>query len=886
MAADESHDDKTQTHIVLAKGTTVLHYRIVGKIGAGGMGEVYLAEDTELDRKVALKFLPSHLCQDEDCRKRFKREAQAAAKLSHPNIVTIHEVGEHQARRYFVMEHIEGRSLRDVKAEELDIDRIIGIAIQLCDALHSAHTAGVTHRDIKPSNIIIDSSGRPRLLDFGLAMVKGGEHLTKTGSTLGTVGYMPPEQIEGKETDARSDLFSLGVVLYELIANKSPFRRDDETATLKAILQDTPQPLARYNSNVPDDLQRVITKLLDKDPTLRYQSAAGVIPDLKKLSTSSTTSVAIERKRDRWNRYVVPSALIILLAVLAVWYFGYRDQEPSTTSKDDRIMLAVLPFKNLGSTEDEYFADGVTEEILSRLAAIKDLGVVSSTSSFTYKNTDKTIRQIAEELAVDYVLEGTIRWDKSGEVSVVRVTPQLIQADGDIHLWSRSYDEAITNVFAVQSHIAGQIASVLDIQMTASEEIQVTNVPTENMAAYDYYLRGNNYFEYTSEKSRLNNAIQMYQKAIERDPRFAMAYVKLSMAHTEMIWQAYDISEARYALAEEAIAMASEISPDLPEIHLARGVYYFRGLADYPRGLKELQIASQELPSNTQVILYIGTALRHIGMWEQAESEYKRAIELDPRDTPLLEALAVLLTNLHRYREADSLCDCVLELKPDDAHIYRWKIGLSLFQTGTTDEGRSILNEARERTGEDFPCQSWYLDVYDGRYESALTTLFQSKTWDCTWLTQYDWYVQVGDCFRFLNERDQATVYYDSARILIEIEVSSAGVAMRSWNRACLAYVYAALGRKADALREGRLSVQEWPVSKDAFCGPIKHEWLAKTYTLLGEYDLAVEQLEYLTSIPAGLLPLPFLKSAYFTPLRNHPRFQALIEKYENEYGT
>jgi tetratricopeptide (TPR) repeat protein len=469
---------------------------------------------------------------------------------------------------------------------------------------------------------------------------------------------------------------------------------------------------------------------------------------------------------------------------------------------------------------------------------------------------------------------------------VVRVTSQLIQADGDINLWSKSYDEAITNVFAVQSHVAGQIASMLDIHITPSEEIQVTNAPTENMEAYDYYLRGNNYFEYTSEKSRLNNAIQMYQKAIELDPRFAMAYVRLSMAHTEMIWQTYDISETRYDSAEAAIAMASEISPDLPEIHLARGVYYFRGLADYPRGLKELQIASQVLPNNTQVILYIATVLRHMGRWKEAESEYRRAIELDPRNTSLLESLAVLLTNLNRYHEADSLIDCVLKLKPDDADAYKWKIPLSLYKTGTTDEGRSILNEARERTGEEFPCQSWYLDVYDGRYESALTTVLQNKTWDCNWQTQYDWYVQVGDCFRFLNQRDQATVYYDSARVLIEEEVSSAGEAMRSWNRACLAYVYAALGRKEDALREGRLSVQEWPVSKDAYCGPIKHEWLAKTYTLLGEYDLAVEQLEYLMSIPASLLPLPFLKSAYFAPLRDNPRFQALIEKYESKHGT
>ena len=284
----ESDDDKTQSCVVLTKGTMVSHYRIIEKIGSGGMGEVYLAEDTKLNRKVALKFLPPHLCQDEECRQRFKREAQAAAKLNHPNIVTIHEVSDYQGRPFIAMELVEGLSLRDLaKGKELSIDRIIELAIQVCDGLGAAHGKKVVHRDIKPSNIVIDAYGRPKILDFGLAATQGGEHLTKTGSTLGTVRYMSPEQVQGKEIDQRSDLFSLGVVLYELIAGRTPFERDNEAATLKAITQDNPEPLARYKSDIPDELQRTVSKLLEKDSAYRYQTAAGVISDLRRLKKES-----------------------------------------------------------------------------------------------------------------------------------------------------------------------------------------------------------------------------------------------------------------------------------------------------------------------------------------------------------------------------------------------------------------------------------------------------------------------------------------------------------------------------------------------------------------------------------------------------------------------
>jgi serine/threonine protein kinase len=433
------NDDKTQTHVVLTNGTVVSHYRIVEKIGAGGMGEVYLAEDTELDRKVALKFLPSHLCQDEDCRARFKREAQAVAKLNHPNIVTIYEVSEYERRPFFAMELVEGRSLKEFSSDkDLSIEQILELAIQICEGLNDAHEKGVTHRDIKPSNILVDSHDRAKIVDFGLASVVGTEHLTKTGSTLGTIGFMSPEQVQGEKIDHRSDLFSLGVVLYEMITKQNPFKRDSEAATLKAVSDDLPEPLARFKSGLPEGLQAIIDKTLEKDAKTRYQHADGMLSDLMRVKQSlesgqsarSASSPTPQTARIWW----IAGVMVVVTAVVALIVF--KPWVTDTARDDsDKIRLVVLPFENLGGPEDEYFADGITDAITSRLAKIGGLGVISRTSAKKYRDTEKTLKQIGTELDVGYILEGTILWDKSGDTDRVRIIPQLIQVSDDSHIW-------------------------------------------------------------------------------------------------------------------------------------------------------------------------------------------------------------------------------------------------------------------------------------------------------------------------------------------------------------------------------------------------------------------------------------------------------------------
>ncbi|MCP4566593.1 MAG: serine/threonine-protein kinase [FCB group bacterium] len=330
-------DDNTRTHIVLTKGTMVGHYRIVEKIGAGGMGEVYLVEDTKLNRKVALKFLPSHLSQNEDCRKRFKREAQAAAKLSHPNIIHVYEVSEYQGRPFFAMEHVEGLSLKEFsEAKDLSIERILELSIQICEGLNDAHEKGVTHRDIKPSNILVDSHGRVKIVDFGLASVVGTDQLTKTGSTLGTIGYMSPEQVRGKEIDHRSDLFSLGVVLYELITKLNPFKRDSEAATLKAVSDDLPEPLARFKTGLPDGIQAIVDKALEKDAKTRYQHADGMLSDLMRVKRSiesgeSIVPISAYPRRSIWIWWIAAVVTVVVVAVILNAWMS-RDEAKTPTS--------------------------------------------------------------------------------------------------------------------------------------------------------------------------------------------------------------------------------------------------------------------------------------------------------------------------------------------------------------------------------------------------------------------------------------------------------------------------------------------------------------------------------------------------------------------------
>jgi serine/threonine-protein kinase len=580
--------DDTRSYTPISKGTTVSHYSIIDKIGAGGMGEVYLAEDTELNRKVALKFLPLHLCQDEDCRKRFKREAQAAAVLEHQNIVTVHEVSEYQGRPYIVMQYIEGRSLRDIlRDRELHIDEIVDLGIQICEGLGKAHQAGVIHRDIKPSNIVIGSDGRPRILDFGLAAIKGDTHITKTGSTLGTVGYMSPEQVEGKTVDERSDLFSVGIVLFEMITGRPPFKGETEAATMNSILNETPEPLARYKSDIPDELQRTVSKLLEKAPSLRYQSTMGLISDLKTLA---------------------------------------RDQLSDSRKEVSRPSIAVLPFTNLSADpEQEYFCDGMAEEIINALTHVEGLRVVARTSCFAFKGRHEDIREIGRKLNVDNVLEGSVR--KAG--NRIRITGQLIKISDGYHLWSDRYDRELSDIFEVQDEISMAIVDKLKVKLLGGEHEQIVKRPTDNLDAYNLYLKGRYHWNKRT-KQGMRKGLEYFQQAVEEDPAYVLPYTGIADCYNLLGWYGYVAPKEAFPKAKVAAEKARDMDATLAEVHTSLAT------------VKEF----------------------YDWDWSAAEKGYRRAIELNPSYLPAHHRYGEFLCYLGRHEEAFREIECNLNHDP------------------------------------------------------------------------------------------------------------------------------------------------------------------------------------------------------------------------------
>ncbi len=600
MAPD---DDKTRAVTVLSKGTVINHYRIVEKIGAGGMGEVYLADDTELNRQVALKFLSLHLCQDADCRARFKREAQAAAKLNHPNIVTIYEVSEFNGRPFFAMEHVEGQALSElIKQGDCPLDKVIDLSLQICEGLQEAHKAGITHRDIKPANILVSQSGRAKLVDFGLASVAGADKLTKEGSTLGTIGYMSPEQVQGKATDHRSDLFSFGVVLYELISCKPPFKSETPAATMNAIAQQTPEPLARYKASVPDELQRIVSKLLQKDPALRYQTAADVISDLMGMKVTSQSLTHIPAKKNRTRRIVGGAIALVLLAVAAYGIFKsniFTSEQPTAQRK----MLAVLPFENLSPDPDqEYFSDGLTEELTSKLSLVQSLCVISRSSSMTFKGSNKTIPEIAKALKVQYIVEGSVR--RAG--NELRITAQLIDANADTHLWSRTYAGTLDDVFDMQDSVSRAIVDGIRIQLTPDETRRLGKRSFNNTAAFAYYLEGKAEID-KGTKDAIVRGMRYLQQGLDIVGDNALIYSGMAWGYWNMVnggfAQDEDISKA-----EDYAQKSLNLDPELPEAHAMLG--------------------------------WINCAF--LGNQRKAVEHFKEALAINPNSTPALSGLAIV----------------------------------------------------------------------------------------------------------------------------------------------------------------------------------------------------------------------------------------------------
>lgn len=859
-------------------GREISHYKILEKIGEGGMGVVYKAQDTKLDRTVALKFLPEHLLYDPASKARFIDEAKGASAINHQNITTVYDIDEFEGKSFIAMEYIEGKSLKELAKGELKLNQVFEIVIQIAKGLNAAHKKEIVHRDIKPDNIMVTKDNVVKIMDFGLAKLKGYSHLTKVGTTVGTMAYMSPEQAQGEEIDHRTDIFSLGVVLYELITGRLPFRGEHEAAIIYSICNEEAEPLARYKTSIPLELERIVEKALKKDRTVRYQSAADLEADLKGVQKEITSGIAPFRQRIRNHKVLVIGMVALILIVgyiIFSRFFGPSSKEPASQRK----MLAVLPFENLGSPEQEYFADGITEEIMARLANIQGLGVIARTSVLQYKNSKKTIPEIGKELNVDYVLEGTIRWQKSSEgESRVRVTPQLIRVSDATHLWANVYDEVMAEVFKVQSDIAQKVASAMGVALLEQERQSLEAKPTENIDAYEYYLRGNDYFNRSlTEKKGLQIAREMYKKAVELDPNFAMAYARLAMSQIELYWHHEKIEELLIQ-AKKAIDKSFQLQPGLPEAHLALGSYYYHAL-DYDQALEQFTIAQKGLTNNSDLLMEIGYVKRRQGKWEQAIASFNKATELDPGNRAIPSVIGLTYSRMRNYLEAERYYDRAISLAPDWSEPYIRKVSTYILWEGNTEKARKVLEEAERKVQSSELAVAWVtLDILDGNYQRALGRLTGMDVFANDPTLSGDvaasYFLTKARLYKLTNQPQLERACYDSARVILETKLqTSPDYALHSQ----LGIAYGGLGRKEEAIREGRKAVEMLPVSKHAFEGVNLAENLARIYVMIGGYNAAIEQLEYLLTIPSQI-SIPLLRiDPTWAPLRNHPRFQKLL---------
>src|SRR5437016_2417682 len=625
----------------LLVGRTIGHYKLSESIGTGGMGEVYLANDITAGRKAALKILPTRFTGDAERLKRFQQEARAVVGLNHPNIVTVYEIGEDHSTHYIASELIEGETLRQrLMRGRIEVGEAIDVAIQVASAVAAAHEAGIVHRDIKPENIMLRPDGYVKVLDFGIAKLAEQEVPVTTprdeavllvethlGSIMGTVRYMSPEQARGAQVDKRTDVWSLGVVLYEMVTGHAPFAGDTPGETMSSILEKEPPPLTNYLAHAPAELQQIISKTLRKEREERYQSAHELLEALQSLRRSMDFKTALERSTKaplwlRWARSPIASVLLLLVAALALALPFYWHQALTPISIPEKS-IAVLPFENFSDNkENSYFAAGIQDDVLTSLAKIHELKVISRASVMAYqKPGGRNLREISQALGVANVLEGSVRRTSNR----VLVNVQLIDARNDRHIWAERYDRAVADSLGLQGELATQIATALKAKLAPEEKARLDAKPTANPEAYVLYLTalgsGNDI-----------EAEQLYMQATALDPGFALAYARASIKNSGIAGD----DRARKARARAQAEEALRLSPTLGEAHMALGLCLYVGAKNYDAALKEFEVAAATSPNNAEIDSYVAGIYRRQGRWHESVASFERAMSLDPRNRGLV----------------------------------------------------------------------------------------------------------------------------------------------------------------------------------------------------------------------------------------------------------
>jgi eukaryotic-like serine/threonine-protein kinase len=875
-------------------------YRIERELGRGGMATVYLARDIRHKRAVALKVLHPELAHALGP-ERFRREIELAASLQHPHILSVHDSGETAGQLWFTMPFIEGESIRQrlLREKQLPVEEALRIATEVARALDYAHRQGVIHRDIKPENILLTGEGDTLVADFGIGRVLGGaaagEQLTETGMVVGTPAYMSPEQGAGERVlDGRTDIYSLGVVLYEMLAGEPPYTGPTAQAILARRFTGEIPRVRQVRPSVPERVEQALDKALAPVPADRFSSAAEfgralTMPAVGFMATpahGTTPSGAPpvsnplaegSRRRRRLPLAAVTMALgfLIGLGVLFGWLRRHNPGESSSSTGAKR--LAVVPFENLGAPQDEYFADGVTDEIRGKLAALPGLQVTARGSSGQYKRTSKSPQEVGRELGVNYLLTGTVRWEKGSAGSRVRVSPELIQVGTGSTRWQQPFDAALSDVFQVQADIAGRVAEALNLALEAPKQQELAARPTTSLPAYDAYLKGEEAAQgvWGVNPGELRRAANYYEQAVALDSTFVAAWAQLSrvLSYANFIGtpSATNAGRSRVA-ADRAVALG----PSRSEGRLARGDYHRNISYDNARAREEYAHGLKFAPNNPDLLTGAALAEQSLGRWDESVAQFKQALAVDPRSITTARRLAFTLLWMRRYPDALTVSDRALALGPAHLQARSTRAMIYLAQ-GDLNRARQVIRETPQEV--DPTAKVAYLATYWDLYwllddqQRALLLRLTPSAFDND---RGNWGLVMAQTYALQGDRVRSRAYADSARQAFEAQLRE--TADDSQRRVFRGLALAYMGHHDEAIEEGQRGVALLPISNDGYSGPYIQHQLARIYLLVGEQEKALDQLEPLLKIPYYLSPGWLKIDPTFDPLRNNPRFRKLVE--------
>jgi len=865
-------------------------YELLEEVGRGGQGVVYRARQKSLNRTVALKVISLGQWASQAHLKRFRQEAEAAASLDHPSIVPIYEVGDCQGSCYFSMKFVEGGQLDEVvRREPMSIRRAVELIAKLARTVHYAHEHGFLHRAIKPGNVLLDQNGEPHLTDFGLARLLETEStITRTLEVMGTPSYMAPEQAAGETTklNKATDIYGLGAVFYQLLTGHPPFAGGTSWETIRLLLDTEPRQPRLWNRKISRDLSTICLKCLEKDPQRRYSSALALAEDLEhwlKHEPIRAKRSGFLRHVGKWARRKPAIAALIAALVALAAAIGWNVWKSELISRPETKGIAVLPFENLSPDPDNaYFADGIQEEILTRLASIADLKVISRSSTQQYQSKPRNLAEIAKQLGVTTILEGSVQ----KVADQVRVNVKLVNAQTDSHLWAESYDRKLTDIFSVESEIAKRIAESLQAKLNGREEEALAVKPTDSPEAYDAYLRGLAYTLKTFNTPANFLAAQKYlREAVRLDQNFALAWAMLSYVDA-LGYRTLNL-QPTLALREEARQAAETaltLRPNLGEALLAKGYYYYACLKDYDSAVRYFEQARQFLPNGSQIPEALAYVTRRQGQWDRSEAYFNEAERLDPRNVAVLTQHALSYISLRRFPEALRNLDQVLNITPDDVDILAAKAAIAQAQ-GDLPRASTLLAPLRPTAELTQALETQvYQAILERRPAQMILRLKEILAVPDPALGFYNGELRfwLGWAQHVAGDHAAAKGSWQQARSELEPFLEEQPENGRLIG--ALALTCMGLGDKPAALALAERAVAANPIAKDSVAAPPLIEILARVAAQMQEPDRAISALEKLISLPyAGplsenvpLTPALLRLDPMFDTLRGDPRFQEL----------